>query len=318
MPAGQKPSAATQIRAEEATMVRRVAITVFVLALTPALLYAQAIQAPVFNVTAPSADVHKGPSTVTPVIGHAARGASLPVARNLGSWVKIAWPSAPDGIGYVHVTMGRLTGVATQPSAAPTRSPSPPASAPRSAPSAVTFSEPASTRTKVETRVGVQGPQGVATISHVIGIGGLVQSAKGFGATGRAWRTDRFAVEMRFTRNTMTSQSAAGRMTSFGFEPRVAFAPFDHLSDYLWVRPYVGSGVSFGHYTLNVPSPDAAPSATTNHVAVQLFGGSELTFAGATRFGLSVEAGYRPSSTPFAGFETDRFALAIAGHWYVK
>src|SRR4051794_19633500 len=76
------------------TMIRRVAAIVFVLALTPALLYAQD---PVFTVTAQSADVHKGPSTVTPVIGHVARGAALPVARNLGSWVRIAWPAAPDG-----------------------------------------------------------------------------------------------------------------------------------------------------------------------------------------------------------------------------
>jgi len=299
-------------------MIRRVAVTVFVLALTPALLHAQPIAGPVFTVTAPSADVHKGPSTVTPVIGHAAHGAALPVGRNLGSWVKVAWPSAPDGIGYVHVTMGRLSGVATEPSAAPMRATSTQTSTPMSAPSPVTVLPTAATRTTPATRVGVQGPQGVATISHVIGVGGLVQSAKGFGATGRAWGTDRIAVDVRVTRDTMTSDAAAGRMTSFGFEPRVAFALFDHVSDYVWVRPYVGSGVSFGHYTLNVPSPDVTATATANNVAVRLFGGSELTFAGATRFGISVEAGYRPSSTTFARFETDRFALSIAGHWYVK
>src|SRR4051812_22293216 len=99
-------------------MKRRLAAVVLALALTPAVLYAQT---PVFTVTAASADVHKGPSTVTPVIGHVARGAALPIARNLGSWVKIAWPSSPDGVAYVHVTMGRLGGTATEPSATPAR-----------------------------------------------------------------------------------------------------------------------------------------------------------------------------------------------------
>jgi hypothetical protein len=145
-----------------------------------------------------------------------------------------------------------------------------------------------------------------------------VQSAKGFGATGRAWHTDRVGVELRFTRNTMASDTAAGRMTSLEFEPRLAFALFDHVSDYVWVRPYVGSGVSFGHHTLKVSSPEAAQTTSSNNVALRLFGGSELTFAGATRFGLSAEAGFRPSSTPFTGFETDRFTLSIAGHWYIK
>ena len=297
-------------------MIRRVAAIAFLLALTPALLYAQGAQDPVFTVTAQSADVHKGPSTVTPVIGHAARGAALPVGRNLGSWVRIAWPSAPDGVGYVHVTTGRLSGAGTQPSAAPTRSTSTPTARPASAPAAMTTSP--SQRTSPEPRVGVQGPQGVTTISHVIGVGGLVQSAKGFGATGRAWRNDRVGVELRVTRNAMTSETAAGRMTSLEFEPRVAYALFDHVSDYFWVRPYVGSGVSFGHHTLSVPSPDAAQTTSSNNVALRLFGGSELTFAGATRFGLSVEAGYRPSTTPFTGFETDRFTLSLAGHWYIK
>jgi len=301
-------------------MIRRVAAIAFVLTLTPALLYAQD---PVFTVTAQSADVHKGPSTVTPVIGHVARGAALPVGRNLGSWIRIAWPSAPDGVGYVHVTMGRLSGVGSEPSAAPSRSTSMSTTRPAEPPTVMPASRTSpSGRTSPEPRVGVQGPQGVTTISHVVGIGGLVQSAKGFGATGRAWHTDRVGLELRLTRNTMTSDTAPGRMTSLEFEPRVAFALFDHVSDYVWVRPYVGSGVSFGHHTLKVTLPEAGPeaaqTASSNNVALRLFGGSELTFAGATRFGLSAEAGFRPSTTLFTGFETDRFTLSIAGHWYIK
>jgi hypothetical protein len=296
-------------------MKRRLAAVVLALALTPAVLYAQT---PVFTVTAPSADVHKGPSTVTPVIGHVARGAALPISRNLGSWVKIAWPSAPDGVAYVHVTMGRLGGTGTEPSATPARVM--PGSGSRTAP----MSAPAQSATAsgshagVEARVGVQGPQGTTTISHVVGIGGLVQSAHSFGVTGRVWRGDRFGLELRATRHATTSDTAAGRVTSTEFEPRVVYALFDHVSDYVWFRPYVGSGVNFSHQTLKASSPAAFETESINKAAVHVFGGSELTFAGATRFGVSAEVGYRSPTTPFVGYETDRFSVSIAGHWYIK
>jgi len=87
-------------------MIRRAAAVAIALTLYSAPVVAQDT---VLTVTAASADVYKGPTTVTPVIGHAKRGAVLPVTRNLGSWAKVAWPDAPDGIGYVHLTMGRLT-----------------------------------------------------------------------------------------------------------------------------------------------------------------------------------------------------------------
>jgi hypothetical protein len=296
-------------------MMRRLAVCVLAFALAPAALSAQA---PVFTVTVASADVHKGPSTVTPVIGHVTRGAALAVSRNLGSWVRIAWPTAPDGVAYVHVTMGRLGGAGLEPSAMPARST--PASAPQTAPTSTPISAqpPARPHTPADGRVGVQGPQGVTTISHVIGIGGLVQSAASFGATGRVWRRERVGFELRVTRNRLTSETAAGRVTATELEPRVVYALFDHVSDYFWFRPYVGSGVNFSHQTLQDSSPAAAASGSASHVGARLFGGSELTFAGATRFGLSAELGYRSPSTAFAGYDTRRYTFSIAGHWYVK
>jgi len=286
---------------------------VFALMLTPAAVHAQD---GTFTVAAASADVHKGPSIVTPVIGHVARGAALPVSRNLGSWVRIAWPGAPDGVGYLHVTTGRLSGSAPQPSAIPASSPvSSPRAAPTSTPAPVS-SAPPPARTPGKTSVGVQGAHGVTSISHVIGVGALVQSARSFGATGRAWRGDRFGLDFRMTRAT-TNRDAAGRMTTLEFEPRFVYGLFDRVGDYVWIRPYVGSGVIFGHHTLTDVSP-ATTAATESGLRLGVFGGGELTFASATPFGLSVEVGYRPSSTPFPGFETDRVRLSIAGHWYVK
>ena len=93
-------------------MLRRATAVVFMLILTPELVRAQET---VLRVSVPSADVHKGPSVVTPVIGQAARGTALTVSQNLGSWVKVPWPAAPDGVGYVHVTMGQFVSATGQP-----------------------------------------------------------------------------------------------------------------------------------------------------------------------------------------------------------
>ncbi len=297
-------------------MIRPIAAIVLALTLTPAVLHAQDV---VFTVTAASADVHMGPSTATPVVGHASRGMVLPVARDLGSWARVPWPDAPDGVGYLHVTMGRLGTRKTNGSAttAP-RAASTAASRPSStgSPIAAPSTESAPVRPQSEERVGVSGPQGVTTISHVIGVGGLVAPMNTFGASGRAWHHDRLGVEFRITRNAMTSEAAAGRMTSLELEPRVVYALFDHVSDYVWVRPYLGSGVSFSRHTLS--SAATIASASDNHVGFGVFGGTELTFASVTRVGVSVELGYRSASTPFPGFETDRFNVAVAGHWYIK
>ena len=55
-----------------------------------------------------SANVHKSPSVGSPVIGKAPRGTALVVTREVGDWVKVSWPSAADGAGYVRVSAGTL------------------------------------------------------------------------------------------------------------------------------------------------------------------------------------------------------------------
>ena len=65
-----------------------------------------------------------------------------------------------------------------------------------------------------ESRVGVQGRRNHDDQPRD-GVGGLVQSARGFGAS--AARGTAIARRVRLTRNTMTSDTAAGRMTSVEF-----------------------------------------------------------------------------------------------------
>jgi len=291
-------------------MIRRAAAVVFVLAIHPALVQAQE---PVLTITVPSAEVHKGPTTVTPVIGHATLGTVLPVSRNLGSWVRVPWPESPDGVGYVHVTMGRIgapdgetastpkpaaTIVASGVAAAP---PPPPPLPPRtvSAAPAVTSSG-----------VGVRNRQGTERLSHLFAVGGLVGSTRSFGASARAWTDNRVGVQATFTRDALTSDVVPARAVITQVEPAVLYALFDRVTDQFWIRPYVGGAVSLRHQTLDAVS--------NNGVGLRLFGGSELTFAGAPQFALSADAGYRRVPAPLPGFETSAFGLSFAAHWYLR
>ena len=98
----------------------------------------------------------------------------------------------------------------------------------------------------------------------------------------------------------------------------MVFALFDHVSDYVWIRPYVGSVLSLRHQTLKVSAPAGQESVSDNGIGFRVFGGSELTFGGVPRFGLSAELGYRRFQTTFPGFEADPLTVSIAGHWYLK
>jgi hypothetical protein len=300
-------------------MVRRIAAVALALTLNPMLLYAQDA---VLTVTVASADVYKGPSTVTPVIGHASRGTALPVTRNLGSWAKVAWIDSPDGIGYVHVTMGRLS---SSNGAAPAGASSAPSAAPLASSSASAAMSPAPrtaarehTSSPTHERMAISGGPTDAPITHIVGLGGLVASRSSFGATARAWRTDHLGIQLAIARDALSSDVAAGRVTSVRLEPGIVYGLFDHVSDYVWIRPYVGSVVSFRHDTLRVSAPAALEPVSDNSIGYRVFGGSELTFAGLPRFGVSAELGYRRFSTPFPAFEADRFSVSIAGHWYIK
>jgi hypothetical protein len=287
-------------------MIRRIAAVVLTLALTPALVHAQDT---VLTVTAPSADVYKAPSNVTPIVGHASRGAVLPVSRNLGSWVKVAWPGAPDGVGYVHVTMGQLSPAS---GAAPATSMSPRASSTVAAAAPIPPAR-ATAPARAVARPAVKTPE-----SHLLGVGGLVGPMSTIGASARAWRDDRLGFQLALTRDAMSSDLAGNRVTSMQIEPGVVYGLLDHVTDYVWLRPYVGAALSFRRETLRFPTATGAEPVSDSRLGLRLFAGTEFTFASVPQLGLSVDLGYRRVPTPFVGFEADRLSAAIAGHWYIK
>ena len=289
-------------------MIRRIAAVVLALIINPAFLHAQDT---VFTVTVPTASVYKGPSNATPVIGRVSRGTELSVSRNLGGWVKVAWPAGEDGIGYVPMSMGRLGGPEVG-ATATNVSPRPSSSA-----AAATTSASAA-RTSAGQQIPPRGQPRTTAISHIFGIGASLAPMSGVGATARAWHKNHLGIQVGFMRDTMTSDVAAGRVTSMQFEPAVEYAPFDRVSDYLWFRPYMGSAVSFVHQTLSIASPLARPPVSDSGLGFRMYGGGELTFASMPQFGVSADLGYRHLPAPFAGFKADPLSVSLAGHWYIK
>jgi hypothetical protein len=290
-------------------MLRRTTAVVFMLLLYPALVLAQDTK---LQVSVPFADVHKGPSVATPVVGQASRGTALTVSQNLGSWVKVPWPAAPEGVGYVHVTMGQFVSAKGQPVTSPS-----------------SYSSSTGASGSTFPQMPPRGPAGppmapnnngsVQRISHVVGLGGLVASPRGFGLTGRLWGNRRIAIPIALTRDTLTSDVVTDRVTSTRIEWGLIYSPVDHLSDYVWFRPYAGTVASYGHQTLRVGGTATdLDVASDNGVGYRFFGGSELTFASVPQIGVSLEVGYRKYPTPFTGFETKPMSLSLAGHWYVK
>ena len=89
------------------------------------------------------------------------------------------------------------------------------------------------------------------------------------------------------------------------------YALRDRVTDYVWVRPYVGGGA-------NVQRESVVPGTSATRLGYQAFGGGEFTFATLPRFTLSADAGYRWFRGEPAGVDLGGVAFSVAGHWYLK
>src|SRR5262245_7252032 len=291
-------------------MIRHVAAAVLVLSLTPSWLSAQGV---VFTVNTATASVHKGPSTASPVIGTVRRGSSLPVTRELGSWVRVNWPSAADGIGYLHVSTGAIarnvpppaqpsTVAANRPAARTSANAAPAPSAQRQRPAAP---QPAPARNVY-----------VTPMSHTLGVGATMgPSPVGFGVSGRGWHRSNFGLQVDYSHYSTAAPISPDRVSSTQFEPSVMYHFRDHVADYMWLRPYAGSGVSFGSETLTMAE---GSKVSESRFGVQAFGGAEVTFPALSRFALSAGMSYRWTEAPFAGVDLGGLGFSVAAHWYVK
>jgi hypothetical protein len=291
-------------------MIRQAAAVVIVLLLSPSWLTAQGTE---LTVSVSSASVHKAPSTASPVIGHAARGAHLQVTREVGDWVKVAWPAAADGVGYVRVSVGSVANgtAASAPLASKTTAPAPVQSTPRvTTTSAV---EP----TQTGNRLPVRNTAPSSGTSHVFGVGALMGGPSfGLGVSARVWSHRRLGVGFALSRYEVSNPIELGSMSSTEFGPSVLFSFNDRIADYTWLRPYLGAGFNFYRSTIN--SPLVGAEMSDSRYGSQLFGGGELSFASVPRFAVSTELSYRWFNAPAIGYDLGGVGLTVAGHWYVK
>jgi Bacterial SH3 domain len=289
---------------------RHISFLAIVICLSP---LAASAQSTGFTVSVQSAAVRKAPSTGSPVVGQAPRGSVLEVTRDIGAWVKVTWPEAPDGVGYVHQSMGKIAQRLTMEERVAAAFVPSPTSEPV-APPLPDVAAQAAIETPVSNRTVYVRPP-----THVVGFGGQVSgSAPGFGFTSRIWSRKRLGIQLDLSRSTLTSASSSERLRSTQFAPSVIYALPDYVSDNVWVRPYFGGGGALTRSRLASSTPEVRASVSDSSVAFRAFGGIEATIPGAPRFAVSADAGYQWSQQPFAGFELGGLGFSLSGHWYVK
>jgi hypothetical protein len=304
-------------------MTRRVVAVIALLVLGATPLHGQEQPQSQFTVNVAYAAVRQAPSVASPEVGQAQKGAVLEITRDIGAWVKVAWPSAPDGVGYVHQSMGTRSRPTTLEERVAVALATPPTEthAAMAAPSAQAQGVPGG-----PAPIPMNGRTVyVAAPTHIIGLGGRISgttdemTAGGFGFTTRIWSRSRFGVQMDVSRSNRTSETAVGKLTALQFAPSLIYSLPDRVGDNLWLRPYVGGGVSWNRLTLKENAPGNLALANDNAMGVRGFGGAEFTLPAIPRFAISADAGYLWSQeTAFPGFELSRFTFALSGHWYVK
>jgi hypothetical protein len=132
---------------------------------------------------------------------------------------------------------------------------------------------------------------------------------------GRVWFAGPLGAQLELGRATHTS-AALLRMhvTDVGVNAITSLS--DVATRTVWMRPYVGGGVSVFRST--VRSADGVSLATDSSRGYQAFGGAEFTWANVPQLAVSADVRHVWAETAFSGFETGGLGLALAAHWYVK
>lgn len=289
-------------------MGRYAAAVVIVLVMGTSPLYAQDA---LFVVTTTSADVHKGPSTGSAVIGKASRGKSFPVIRELGSWVSVSWPDA-EGVAYLHVAWGRISrGAAAEILGA--------TGAGWSAEGSGSKADPSTTAVRAAQAPRTSKPSGPALSlpSHVVGLGGRIGTrAIGVAIAGRAWAHGPLGVQIEAGQSTYTSVVAPGQLRSMQLAPSIMYSPPNRVTNAIWARPYIGAGVNIYRSTLR--DSLGVSDAVRHGFGSQVFGGAELTWARLPQFAMSADLRQQWAPPPFNGFELGGVGVSMSAHWYVK
>jgi hypothetical protein len=204
-----------------------------VLSISP--LYAQET---VFTISVATARIHQAPTTASPVLGRAPGGSTYTVTRELGSWVAVRVPAAPNGVGYLHISWGRFA----RPEAGHASR-----TVPSSASAGRTDEGPASAGRSASGNMHALPPAAVSRVplpSHDLGVGGRMgtQSLSGLAATARVWFAGPFGAQLDLGRTTTTGTSLRMNVLEMGFGGIISLP--DVVTNAVWIRPYAGAGIS--------------------------------------------------------------------------
>ena len=142
-------------------------------------------------------------------------------------------------------------------------------------------------------------------------------STLGFGASARALVSGHVRFQLEVSRYADTDAATQQRLTSVQFAPSLLYSLPDKVTDYLWIRPHLGGGLTVYRSTSSGIST-TGDSVSDSRLGPQAFGGAEVAIAGAPRFTLSADFGYRWAQAPFHGVALGGRSLSVGGHWYVK
>jgi len=290
-------------------MIRRASAVAIALVVHTTPLFAQtSVPVAELVVKTASADVHKFPTVASPVIATAPGGTVLPIRRNLGSWVEVAWPNTEAGVAFLHVNAGTIAARATAPApngaqdaVAQIRAVAAAATSATSGESGARSARPTGARQDVS-----QNQAYVSLPQHRIGMGAMINAPEPkFGFAARTWWKRGLGVQ--FSASPTQLESADGQLVSgTQFAPSVLYSLPDAVSTVAWLRPYAGAGPRI--YRLN----------QVNGLGYEGFGGAEATFAAMPQFSLSAEFAYRWGRPTITDFSPKQVGFSLAGHWYVK
>jgi hypothetical protein len=153
--------------------------------------------------------------------------------------------------------------------------------------------------------------------THLFGVGAIAGGSRGFGGSARAWKKGRLGMQLEVSRYTYDSVDLLSRASVTDIAPGLLFAMNDHVTDSVWLRPYLGLAAHLAHSSrTDLIFADMTESANT--VGARVFVGSEMSLASVPQLAISMDVGYYRQPEPFVGFEPGGVGLAISAHWYVK
>jgi len=271
-----------------------------------------------------AADVHLSATTSSPLIGRAARGRAIELTRDVGDWAEIGWEGSSNHAGYIRVRMGGVPLAAFRdlPAIRPVASPAAPtvastATASGNPPNADAASTPIARPASSGRPAKARDALAFELPPHTTGVGIRMDPRfRDFGAAARFWSPSRLGAQLEVQRSTMTSEVAPGSLTNWQFSPAALYALPDVVNSSIWVRPYVGTGLDL--LRASYSSITSGASATDTAFGTKLFGGAEMTVAGAPQVTLSTDVGYHWLESSFGGFDLSGVRFTIAAHWYLK